>query len=152
MKRLDVKSHCPINFTIETFGDPWSLLIIRDMAAIGKKTFGEFLDSEERIGRSVLADRLSDLEQKGIITKLPDEQDKRVMVYSLTETGLKSIPIIYEIATWGSVVSPNPVASKAWFAAMKLDKATVLKAWHTAVASGSSFEYGPNSVVNQLGL
>src|SRR5215831_6496830 len=111
MKRQDIKSNCPINFTLEIFGDPWSLLIVRDMTALGKKTYGEFLDSEERIGPSVLADRLNYLEKKGIITRHSDEHDKRKMIYSLTEVGLNVIPIIYEIAVWGSHTSPNPKAS-----------------------------------------
>ena len=152
MKRQDVKSRCPINFTLETFGDPWSLLIVRDMINEGKKTYGEFLDSEERIGPSVLADRLSYLEKKGIITKHPDEHDKRKIIYSLTEVGLNIIPIIYEIAVWGSLTSPNPKASEAWFKSLQYDKALVLKLWREAVQSGSSFSNGPNSVVNRLGL
>ena len=44
------RSNCPINFALETFGDPWSLLIIRDMVYFGKKTCGEFLASEEGMG------------------------------------------------------------------------------------------------------
>jgi DNA-binding HxlR family transcriptional regulator len=43
------RSDCPINFALEIFGDPWSLLIIRDLVYFGKKTYGEFLASEEGI-------------------------------------------------------------------------------------------------------
>src|SRR5258707_15797392 len=112
MKRQDVKSRCPINFTLETFGDPWSLLIVRDMISEGKKTYGEFLDSEERIGPRVLADRRSYLKKKGIITKHPDQHDKRKKIYTMTETGLNIIPIIYQIPAWGSYTIPNPKGSK----------------------------------------
>ena len=152
MKRLDVKSECPINFSLEIFGDSWSLLIIRDMISVGKKTFGEFLDSEERIGPSVLADRLAHLEKKGIICKQSDAHDKRKMVYSLTETGLGVIPIVYELATWGTRVSPHPDASEAWFASMKLDRQLVIAAWREAIMKGSSFMNGPDSVVKILCL
>ena len=152
MKRADNKSRCPINFSLEIFGDTWSLLIIRDMISLGKKTFGEFLDSEERIGPSVLADRLAHLEKRGIISKEPDPADKRKMIYSLTETGMNAIPIVYEIAVWGSRASPNPKAGEAWFKSMQYDKNLVLKLWREAVESGSSFFYGSSSVVNKLGL
>lgn len=152
MKREENKSNCPINFTVEILGDTWSLLIIRDMAALGKKTFSEFLESEERIGTSVLADRLAHLEAKGIISKKPSETDKRKFIYSLTEKGLDLIPIVYEFALWGSRHSPNPAAPDAWFKAMKLDKEKVIAVYREAVASGSSFMNGPNSVVKQLGL
>ena len=56
MKRTDRKSHCPVNFALETVGDPWSLLVVRDIVFHGKHAFGEFLASEERITTSVLAD------------------------------------------------------------------------------------------------
>src|SRR5258708_10220789 len=98
MKRQDVKSRCPINFTLETFGDPWSLLIVRDMINEGKKTYGEFLDSDERIGPSVLADRLSYLEKKAIITRHPDEHDKRKVFLSLTEVVLYHITTNYTLS------------------------------------------------------
>lgn len=151
MKRKDVKSRCPINFSLEIFGDPWSLLIVRDMTALGKKTFGEFLDSEERIGPSVLADRLLHLEKKGIISKTPDPKDKRRVVYWLTEAGLDVIPIVYEAAWFGSTTSPDPKAPDAWFKAMNDDRQMVLGVWREAVAIGSSFLTGPDSVVNKLG-
>ncbi|EST52585.1 HxlR family transcriptional regulator [Brevibacillus panacihumi W25] len=152
MKREENKSDCPINFTVEIFGDTWSLLIIRDMIALGKKTFSEFLELEERIGPSVLTDRLAHLEAKGVITKKQSETDKRKFIYSITEKGLDLIPIVYEMALWGSKHSPNPVAPDAWFKAMKHDKEQVLRLYREAVASGSSFMNGPNSVVKKLNL
>lgn len=152
MKRTDIKSRCPINFSLEVFGDAWSLLIVRDMLALGKKTYGEFLESEERIGPSVLADRLAHLEKRGIITKNPDGHDKRKMIYMLTPLGIQSLPIVYELAVWGSHASPNPKATEVWFTAMKLDRSLVIEAWLKALRTGSSFFSGPNSVVVQLGL
>lgn len=152
MKRANNKSKCPINFTVEVFGDTWSLLIVRDMIAIGKKTFGEFLDSEERIGPSVLAERLAYLEKRGVIAKRQDETDKRKLIYSLTEAGLNIIPVVYEIAKWGSLTSPDPKAPEAWFKSLEYDKELVLKLWREAVESDSSFFLGPNSVVAKLGI
>jgi DNA-binding HxlR family transcriptional regulator len=152
MKRADKKSRCPINFTIEIFGDAWSLLIVRDMLALGKRTFGEFLHSEERIGTSVLTERLNHLEKKGIISKKTDKNDKRKVIYSLTARGLAAIPILYEISVWGSRTSPNPKAPEAWFKSMKYERELVLKHWHEAILSGSSFFNGPESVVKRLEL
>ncbi|WP_248924740.1 winged helix-turn-helix transcriptional regulator [Paenibacillus hamazuiensis] len=152
MKREDNKSQCPINFTVEILGDTWSLLIVRDMLALGKKTFGEFLDSKERIGPSVLTERLVHLERKGIIFKEPSLTDKRKFNYSLTEKGLELIPIVYEIAVWGSKNSPNPEAPEVWFQSLKHGKEKVINLWYEAVRSGSSFFNGPNSVVKMLEL
>lgn len=152
MKRRDVKSRCPINFSLEIFGDPWSLLILRGMLAVGNTTFTEFLEAEERIGTSVLTERLAHLEKNGIIVKLPNMHDKRKTMYQLTEAGIDAVPILYEIAAWGSRTSPHPKAAEAWFKALELDKEVVIKAWRDAARAGSSFFTGPDSVVRKLGL
>jgi DNA-binding HxlR family transcriptional regulator len=152
MKRADNKSRCPINFTVEIFGDTWSLLIVRDMLALGIKTYGEFLDSEERIGESVLAEKLIHLENKGIIKKTKDKKDKRKMIYSLTKAGLDVIPIMYEVSKFGSITSPNPKAPDSWFKALEFDKELVLRLWRVAIEKGSSFFIGEDSVVKKLKL
>jgi len=152
MKRENQKSFCPINQTVEIFGDTWSLLIIRDMAALGKRTFGEFLESEERIGPSVLADRLAQLEKLGIVEKRMSATDRRKYEYTLTEKGVDVIPIVYEMAVWGSRHCPDPKAPDAWFQSMHYDKSLVIRLWQEAVRAGDSFFLGERSVVNRLGL
>ena len=42
------KSQCPINLSLEIFGDKWSLLIIRDLMFGGKRYFRELMRSEEK--------------------------------------------------------------------------------------------------------
>lgn len=152
MRRENNKSTCPINLTMEIIGDTWSLLIIRDMAALGNSTFGEFLEAKERIGPSVLTDRLNHLERKGIIEKKSNDQDKRKFTYSLTDKGINLIPIVYEVAVWGSINLPDSEAHDLWYESMKFDKEHVLRLWREALQSGSSFYYGANSVVAKLGL
>jgi DNA-binding HxlR family transcriptional regulator len=152
MKRADHKSDCPINYTVEIFGDTWSMVIYRDMATLGKKTFGELQECEERIGSSVLTDRLNHLENKGIISKTQDPVDKRKTIYKLTPIGINAVPILYEIATWGSTTYANPVSHPAWFESMKMDRSEVVTAWRKALESGDSFFYGSNSAISQLGL
>ena len=83
-----------MNFALETFGDSWSLLIARDIAFWGKRTFGEFLKSKEGIATNILSARLARLEKEGILTKTPHATDKRKDIYSLTEKGLDLIPIM----------------------------------------------------------
>jgi DNA-binding HxlR family transcriptional regulator len=90
------RSDCPINFALETFGDTWSLLIIRDIVYFGKQTYGEFLASEEGIATNILANRLARMEQQGILMKLPHPTDVRKERYVLTEKGLDLIPVILD--------------------------------------------------------
>jgi DNA-binding HxlR family transcriptional regulator len=95
------RSLCPINLSLELFGDRWSLLIIRDMMFGGKRHFRELLRSEERISSNILADRLSRLVDQGIITKADDPSHKQKAVYSLTEKGIALVPVLAAIGSWG---------------------------------------------------
>jgi DNA-binding HxlR family transcriptional regulator len=63
------RSHCGISCALDALGDKWSLLIVRDIVLLHKKTFKEFVASSERIATNILADRLKKLETHGLITK-----------------------------------------------------------------------------------
>ena len=98
----DVRSHCAVNYGVEIFGDRWSLLIIRDIVFVGKKTYGEFLKSEEGIATNVLASRLAFLEEQGILSRAPSPDDRRRDFYTLTEKGLDLIPLVLNIVLWSA--------------------------------------------------
>lgn len=152
MKRTDNKSHCPINFSLETFGDNWSLLIVRDIVYFGKKTYGEFLESEEGISSNILASRLVHLEQKGILVKKPHDTDKRKEVYLLSEKGLNLIPVLLEMACWGARYDPETDAPQSWIAAVYADRESMIKLIRDTVQNGGSIFSGPNSVVSKLAI
>lgn len=98
----DFRSHCSVNYGVEIFGDRWSLLIIRDIVFAGKKTYGEFLKSEEGIATNILASRLAFLEEQGILSRAPSPTDRRKDFYTLTEKGLDLIPILLNIVVWSA--------------------------------------------------
>jgi DNA-binding HxlR family transcriptional regulator len=145
------RSDCPINFALETFGDMWSLLIVRDIIYFGKKTYSEFLESDEGIATNILASRLAQLEQKGVLLKKPHTTDKRKEVYVLTEKGLDLLPILLEMASWSAQHDPHTAAPHAWIAMVNADKAKVIRRIRETVQSGGSIFVGSNSVVSQLG-
>ena len=63
----DPRSPCPVVLALDTFGDRWTLLVIRDMAMRGFSTYGEFLKAGESISTNILADRLKKLEEQGVV-------------------------------------------------------------------------------------
>ena len=144
------RSDCPINFALETVGDAWSLLIIRDIVYFGKKTYGEFLASEEGIATNILADRLAHLEQKGILMKKPHETEKRKEVFVLTEKGLDLIPILVEMAGWSAVHDPQTAAPPDWIALMNADKEKMLRLIRQTVQNGHAVFAGPESLISQF--
>ncbi len=144
------RSACPINFGLETFGDPWSLLIIRDIVYFGKKTYGEFLASEEGMATNILASRLAHLEQQGILVKNPSEKDKRKDEYTLTEKGLDLIPVLVEMANWSAEHDPHTAAPPAWIALMKADREKMIQLIRETVQTGGSVFVGEKSLLGQL--
>ena len=98
----ELRSHCTVNYGVEIFGDRWSLLIIRDIVFAGKKTYGQFLKSEEKIATNILASRLAFLEEQGILSRAPSPDDRRKDFYTLTEKGLDLIPILLNIVQWSA--------------------------------------------------
>ncbi|ASY61608.1 Transcriptional regulator, HxlR family [Sinorhizobium sojae CCBAU 05684] len=97
----DHRSGCPINLSLEVFGDKWSLLIIRDMIFGGKRHFRELLRSEEGISSNILADRLRTLTEMGMLTKSDDPSHKQKAIYSLTEKTIALVPIMAHLGAWG---------------------------------------------------
>ena len=106
------RSDCPISFALDVFGDRWTLLVIRDLAFKGKDSFTDFLASDERIARNVLADRLARLEAQGFIDKRPHPDDMRRSIYTLTERGLGLIPVLVEMILWSAREDPDTAADQ----------------------------------------
>ena len=120
------RSGCPLNASVETLGDRWSLLIIRDMMLRGFRTYKEFLSSYERIATNILADRLRKLEAHGIITTRRDPSDGRKLIYLLTPKGIDLAPVLTEMVLWSAAY--EDVGNQALIKQMSKDKAHFLAA------------------------
>ena len=144
------RSDCPINFALEMFGDPWSLLLIRDIVYFGKHSYGEFLASEEGMATNILASRLAHLEHQGILTKKLSEKDKRKEEYVLTAKGLDLIPVLVDIANWSAEHDPHTAAPAAWMALMKADREQMIRLMRETVQSGGSVFAGEQSLLSQF--
>jgi DNA-binding HxlR family transcriptional regulator len=96
------RSGCPINLSLEVFGDRWSLIIVRDMMFGGRRHFRELLSrSEEGISSNILADRLRMLVDQGMITKTDDPSHKQKAIYSLTDKAIALVPVFAQLGAWG---------------------------------------------------
>ena len=96
------RSSCPVSVSLETFGDRWSLLIIRDLMVRGRRTFKEFQASPEGIATNILSGRLRMLRAEGILTGEADAADGRKVNYRLTEKGIDLAPVLLELLIWGA--------------------------------------------------
>lgn len=98
----DQRSGCPINLTLETLGDRWSLIVIRDMMFGNRRHFRVLLnESEEGIASNILADRLKRLLAAGLIGKAADPTHRQKAIYSLTEKAIQLVPLFAHMGAWG---------------------------------------------------
>lgn len=120
MKRRN-RSHCPISFALEVFGDAWTLLILRDLILKGKSRYQEFLASEEAISTNILADRLARLEENGLISKTSDPSNGKQFLYAPTGKGLDLLPVMLELIRWSAKHDPKTAAPKEFIRRLKRD-------------------------------
>lgn len=113
---------CPIAFALDTFGDRWSLIIIRDMLMKGHRTYGQFLESDEKVATNVLADRLRELEDAGIISKARDPENRRRVLYRLTEKGADLAPVLIEMIRWSGKYDGNTIVTEAILKRIREDR------------------------------
>lgn len=106
------RSFCPINLSLEIFGNRWTLLILRDMIFGGRRHFRELMQLEEGISTNILADRLRKLVEEGILTRAGDPSHKQKLVYSLTEKGIALVPVLAQIGVWGRRYLPASGAGR----------------------------------------
>jgi DNA-binding HxlR family transcriptional regulator len=101
------RSGCPINLTLETLGDRWSLIVIRDLMFGNRRHFRQLLtQSEEGIASNILAARLKRLETAGLISRRDDPSHKQKAIYSLTDAGIELVPLLAQMGAWGRRHTP----------------------------------------------
>jgi DNA-binding HxlR family transcriptional regulator len=100
MKRTSfAKDECPIARSLETVGDWWSLLIIRD-AFVGRRRFGEFQKSLG-VAKNILTVRLKKLVAEGVLDLVPASDGSAYSEYVLTEKGRGLFLVLVALGEWG---------------------------------------------------
>jgi DNA-binding HxlR family transcriptional regulator len=107
MYTTERRSTCPINYSVEIFGDKWMLLLLRDLMFNGKNSFLEFRASTEKISSAVLTEKLNTLLKEGIVAKVTSPKNASKFLYLLTEKGIELVPVMVEFLSWGSRYNPD---------------------------------------------
>jgi DNA-binding HxlR family transcriptional regulator len=97
---LEPKVGC-IASAMDIIGNKWTALILRDLMA-GPRRFCEFEKSVGNINPRTLSQRLDSLEQHGIITKQSFAEVPPRIEYALTAKGHALLPILQQMAAWGT--------------------------------------------------
>jgi DNA-binding HxlR family transcriptional regulator len=97
---------CGIARALDIVGERWALLVVRELL-LGPKRFTDLRTGLPHVSPDILAQRLRELEQSGIVRrgKLPPPAGSRV--YELTDRGHELERVVLELGRFGSV-SPFP--------------------------------------------
>lgn len=126
MKTITSRSECPISYTMDIFGDKWTLLILRDLLLYHKDSFSDFLCSDEKIATNILTDKLNALLREGFVTKHTAPTNKSKFLYRPTEKAIEMIPILTEITLWAEKYNPGG-APKTITEPLKKNRAKALR-------------------------
>jgi DNA-binding HxlR family transcriptional regulator len=97
------KAECPVARSLDSLGDWWSLLIIRD-AFLGLRRFGEF-QNNIGLAKNILTVRLRSLVEHGILKTVPASDGSAYQEYVLTPKGRGVFPVLVALRQWSEEFS-----------------------------------------------
>ena len=86
---------------MELLGERWAMLVLRELA-YGPRRFSELKADLVGISANVLAQRLTELEARGLVRKTKLPPPASVQVYEATEWGLEVVPLIASLGRWAA--------------------------------------------------
>ena len=104
---------CAISHALDLIGERWALLIVRELV-LGPKRFTDLRAGMPGASADVLAQRLREMTQAGVVRrkKLPPPAGSEV--YELTDWGADLEPLVTHLGRWGSrSPSLNPAADSS---------------------------------------
>lgn len=98
---------CGIARALDVVGERWALMVVRELL-LGPKRFTDIRSGLPHVSPDVLAQRLRDLEQAGVVhrRRLPPPYGSQV--YELTASGRALEPALVALGRWGGVYAPPP--------------------------------------------
>ncbi len=97
-KRYD--QYCPVAHALCAIGERWSLLVVRELLE-GPKRYTDLAAGLPGVSTNILAARLRELEEGGIVQKRKLPPPAASTVYELTEYGMQLEEVVYAMARWG---------------------------------------------------
>ncbi len=101
MTEFRYRQFCPLARAAEILGERWTLLILRELS-LGPQRFSDLRRRLDSISSSVLTDRLTRLEARGLLQQRALGPPAASTVYELAEAGRAAQPVLRELARWGT--------------------------------------------------
>ena len=95
---------CGTAHALELIGERWAPLVLRELM-FGPRRFSELKSDLPGISANVLTQRLTELEQRGLVRRTQLPPPASVRVYEATAWGLEAAPVLRALGRW-AVRSP----------------------------------------------
>jgi DNA-binding HxlR family transcriptional regulator len=91
---------CPVAKSLDILGDRWTLLIVRELLT-GTAHFNDLERGLPGISRGLLARRMRQLQQAGIVEKRLNAGGRQSTAYQLTQAGQELLNVVMSLRSWG---------------------------------------------------
>ncbi len=90
---------CGLARALDLIGERWAILVMRELM-FGPRRFSELKVDLPGISANVLTQRLTELEQRGLVRKTRLPPPASIQVYEATEWGLEAAPVLRSLGRW----------------------------------------------------
>ncbi len=97
---------CATARALDLVGDRWVLLIVRELLSQGPSRFTDLRAGLPGIATNLLATRLKEMEENGIVEHVDAPPPVATGLYQLTARGAALRPVIQALADWGLPTMP----------------------------------------------
>ena len=101
--------YCPVARALELVGERWTLLVARELL-LGPRRFTDLMTGLPGISANVLAGRLKDLEEQGMVARRTLPPPAASAVYELTPEAAGLVSVLAAMAEWGMTMLGEPRA------------------------------------------
>ncbi|HKR51952.1 MAG TPA: winged helix-turn-helix transcriptional regulator [Pseudonocardiaceae bacterium] len=91
---------CAAAHALDLVGERWALLVVRELL-LGPKRFSDLCNGMPGVSANVLAQRLRELEDVGVLRRTKLGPPVGSQVYQLTDWGMDLEPVLTQLGKWG---------------------------------------------------
>jgi DNA-binding HxlR family transcriptional regulator len=107
MTNQEYGQYCGLARALEVVGEPWALLVIRDLM-VTPKTPAELSEGLPKMSAEELSARLEELERAGVIRRHAPFEPKASARWELTQYGGELEDVVLQLARWGARTLGGP--------------------------------------------
>lgn len=100
--------YCSVARALDVVGDRWTLLLVRELLIRGPCRYTDLQYGLPGVATNLLADRLRQLEDNGLITREAAPPPVATTLFHLTPRGEALKPVVEALGRWGSPLLAGP--------------------------------------------